>query len=183
MTGKNSHFRINGVRVLNFETGKIRSLITNNTVGLEDLLDWKVYYPTHWSPNGKSIAVGSVIYETGGLISYCLRMMGVRNYWQIRLLQIRISVIISRYFYVASNSRHGIGFAKVDWLIQCIMVDIYSDTECCVDRRSYHRRNTMYFLIDSVLLGQASTIFLITKLFRKLGIFQEEFYGLQMQVC
>jgi hypothetical protein len=113
--GKELAFSHNGVRVLNFETNQIRSLITNNTVGLEDLLDWKVYYPTHWSPNGRSIAVGVSFYETGGLILLSANDGSMRNSGSYGCCSFSFPDN-SRYFYVASNSRHGIGFAKVDWL-------------------------------------------------------------------
>jgi hypothetical protein len=150
--GKELAFSHNGVRVLNFETNQIRSLITNNTVGLEDLLDWKVYYPTHWSPNGRSIAVGVSFYETGGLILLSANDGSMRNSGSYGCCSFSFPDN-SRYFYVASNSRHGIGFAKVDWLTaNALWLDIYSDTEdvvwiddpIVVD-------DTMYFFIDSVL--------------------------------
>lgn len=147
--GKELAFSHNGVRVFNYESGVIRSLITNNTVDLIDQLDWKEYYPTQWSPDGKSIAVGISYYEAGGLILLSANDGRMRSSDDYGCCSFSFPEN-SRYFYVARNSWHGIGFAKVDWLTaNALWLDIYTDSEDVVWLDNpVVIGDTLYFFID-----------------------------------
>jgi hypothetical protein len=113
--GKELAFSQDGVRVINFETNKIRTLITNNTIDLEDPLDWEAYSPRQWSADGKSIAVRVTYYESGGLILLSASDGSMKRSGDYGCCGFSFPEN-SRYFYVVSSGYHGGGFCKVDWL-------------------------------------------------------------------
>jgi dipeptidyl aminopeptidase/acylaminoacyl peptidase len=113
--GKELAFSHNGVQVINIETNKVRSLITNNTVDLEDIMDWRAYSPRNWSPDGKSIAVGVSYYSAGGLILLDAGDGSMRSPGNYGCCSFSFPDN-SRYFYIASSGYHGGGFSKADWL-------------------------------------------------------------------
>jgi Tol biopolymer transport system component len=66
--GKELAYSLNGVNVLNLDTGVMRILITNVIAGLENVGEWRVYYPARWSPDGRYIAAQVGYYEGAGLV-------------------------------------------------------------------------------------------------------------------
>jgi hypothetical protein len=66
--GKELAYSLNGVNVFNLETNRVRSLITNVITGLDNVGQWRSYFPSFWSPDGRYIGTQIGYYEGTGLM-------------------------------------------------------------------------------------------------------------------
>ncbi|HSV85066.1 MAG TPA: WD40 repeat domain-containing protein, partial [Levilinea sp.] len=65
--GKELAYSLNGVNVMTLETGQVRALINNQVSEADKFINWRSYYPTFWSPDGRNIVAQIGFYEGTGL--------------------------------------------------------------------------------------------------------------------